>query len=115
MWTPLTFPLPELRDVSRVSSSWLATLGMGLAIGVPAAVGADPLAPTETARTNPYGMNRALQRPPTWLGENVHYRKGVGLEYRRELKLADTPVQLGFQGPVVRKKKSVGLTVEMRF
>ena len=111
MWNPI----PELPDLSRVSSSWLATLGMGLALGMPAAAAAaDALAPGESPRSNPYGAP-AAQRPPSWLGENVHYRKGVGLEYRRDLKLGNTPLELGFQGPVVRKKKRVGLTVELRF
>jgi hypothetical protein len=107
--------LTELPDLSRVSSSWLATIGMGLAIGMPAAAAGDSLASEETTRTNPYRIHPAMERPPAWLGENTHYRKGVGLEYRRELKLGDKPIELGFQGPVVRKKKSVGLTVEMRF
>ena len=110
MWNPL----PELPDLSRVSSSWLATLGMGLALGMPAAAATDALAPGESTRSNPYGAP-AMQRPPAWLGENVHYRKGVGLEYRRDLKIGHTPLELGFQGPVVRKKKRVGLTVELRF
>ena len=107
--------LPELPDLSRTTSQWLATatLGMGLAIGMPAA--ADSLAAGEPSRNNPYRIDPAKQHPPAWLGENVHYRKGVGLEYRRDLKLGNTPIELGFQGPVVRKKKRVGLTFELRF
>ena len=104
--------LNELSHPSRMSGQWLATLGIGLAIGLPAAA-ADSLA--ESGRSNPYGLHPATQRPPAWLGENVHYRKGVGLEYRRDLKLGNKPIELGFQGPVVRKKKRVGLTVELRF
>jgi hypothetical protein len=111
----MSLSLHELPDLSRVSGTWLATLGMGLAIGVPAAAGADPLVPGESTRTNPYGVSRTTQQPPAWLGENVHYRKGVGLEYSRELKVRGKPFELGFQGPVVRKKKRVGLTVELRF
>jgi hypothetical protein len=107
--------LTELPDLSRVSRSWLATIGIGLAIGIPAAAAGDSLVSEETTRTNPYGIRPAMERPPAWLGENVHYRKGVGLEYSRELKIGDKPIELGFQGPVVRKKKRVGLTVELRF
>jgi hypothetical protein len=49
------------------------------------------------------------------MGENVHYKKGIGFEYSREMKLGDKPVELGLGGPVLRKKKGAGLTVELRF
>jgi hypothetical protein len=49
------------------------------------------------------------------MGENVHFKKGYGFEYRRELRMGETPLELGFKGPVVRKKKRLGLTVEVRF
>ena len=97
------------------TGSWLAALGVGLAIGLPADGAAEP-AETDTAPAS-YRLAPALSqpRPPAWMGENVYYRKGTGLEYRRELKFGDTPVELGLQGPIVRKKKSVGLTFEVRF
>jgi hypothetical protein len=109
----MRIPIPDLADLPRLSSRWLATIGIGLAIGVPAAA-AHAQASDESARSNPYGLARPAQ-PPAWLGPHVHYRKGVGLEYRRNLKLGDTPIELGLQGPVVRKKKRVGLTFELRF
>lgn len=95
--------------------SWFATLGVGLAISLPADGSAQPV----EAETEPafYRLAPALSdpRPPAWMGGNVYYRKGTGLEYRHELKLGDSPIELGLQGPIVRKKKSVGLTVEVRF
>ena len=55
-------------------------------------------------------------RPPAWLGDNVFYKKGSGLEYRfQDMKVGETPIEVGVQGPIVHKKKSVGLTVEVRF
>jgi hypothetical protein len=95
--------------------SWFATLGVGLAIGLPADGSAEPV--EADAGPASYRLAPALSdpRPPAWMGENVYYRKGTGLEYRRELKLGDSPIELGLQGPIVRKKKSVGLTVEVRF
>jgi hypothetical protein len=54
-------------------------------------------------------------QPPAWLGGNLFYRKHVGFEYRRELKLGSYPVELGIQGPLVRKKKRPGLVMEIRF
>ena len=71
------------------------------------------------------------ERPPGWMGENVYYKKGTGLEYRQEAKLGENPIEVGIQGPILRKKKDrsgfaepggrqrrmsgVGLTVEVRF
>jgi hypothetical protein len=49
------------------------------------------------------------------MGENVEFRKGYGFEYRRALRMGETPLDIGVLGPVVRKKKSLGLTVEVRF
>ncbi len=124
--------IPDLSDLSRASSSWLATLGVGLAIGLPASTAAaDPLE-TE-ANPRPVWtrwLDPNAERPP--IGESVYYKKGAGLEYRQELKLGGTPVELGFSGPLMRTRKDpspladpvtgrqkrmtgVGLTVEVRF
>jgi len=51
-------------------------------------------------------------RPPDW---TLHIQKGTGLEYRRRLRMGERPIELGVQGPVVRKKKSLGLTLVVRF
>ncbi len=107
--------LPDLSDLSRASGSWLATLGVGLAVGLPMSSSADPIEPRPLPATYRWLNPNSEERPPEWLGENVYYRKGVGLEYRREMKVGQTPIELGLQGPIVRKKKSVGLTVEVRF
>jgi hypothetical protein len=84
----------------------LAVLGAGLSLGLGGAGASEPerLPPEE-----------AQSRPPRWLGENWFYTKHVGLEYRRELKLGDLAIELGLQGPLVRKKKRAGVTVEIRF
>ena len=42
-------------------------------------------------------------------------RKAQAPEYGRELKVGAKPIEVGLQGPIVRKKKSVGLTLEVRF
>ncbi len=105
--------LPDLTDLSRAPGAWLATLGVGLAVGLPMSGAADPL--PRPLPTSFRWLSPNADRPPAWMGENVHYKKGVGLEYRHEMKLGDSPIELGFQGPIVRKKKSVGLTVEVRF
>jgi hypothetical protein len=58
----------------------------------------------------------ARLRPPRWLGPNLFFAKGVGLEYRRGLKLGDHLIEFGLQGPLVhRKKRAAGVTVELRF
>lgn len=54
-------------------------------------------------------------RPLAWMTENLHIQKGTGLEYRRRLRMGERPIELGVQGPVVRKKKSLGLTLVVRF
>jgi hypothetical protein len=99
--------------VTRLALAALASLSFGLG-----GAGADE----PSAEMRPVaGLAERLppengpSRPPRWLGENWFYRKHVGLEYRRELKLGDHAVELGLQGPVVLKKKGAGVTVEIRF
>jgi hypothetical protein len=121
MTNPLPLlPLPnlpalihDLSDLSRASGSWLATLGVGLAVGLPMSGAADPieLLPQPASQR----WMTAKDRPPEWMGENVHYKKGVGLEYSRETKLGNRPIELGVGGPVLRKKKGPGVTLELRF
>ncbi|TMA34491.1 MAG: hypothetical protein E6J87_06715 [Deltaproteobacteria bacterium] len=88
-------------------------LGVGLAVGLPISGSADPLEP----RLEPTAVRRLSpdDRLPNGLGENVRYKKGEGPEYGRELKVGAKPIEVGLQGPIVRKKKSVGLTLEVRF
>jgi hypothetical protein len=107
--------LSDLSDLSRASGSWLATIGVGLAVGLPMSGAADPVEAQPLPRSFRW-LEPNSDRPPAWLGENVYYKKGSGLEYRlHEMKLGETPIEVGVQGPIVRKKKSVGLTVEVRF
>ena len=118
--TNLEFPnlpdlLPDLSDLSRASSSWLATLGVGLAVGLPISAAADPIESQPLPASQRWLNLDADDRPPAWMGENVSYKKGVGLEYSRDLKLGERPVELGIGGPILRKKKGPGLTVELRF
>lgn len=124
--------LPDLSDLSRASGSWLATLGVGLAIGLPVSTEAAPLdAETRARPAWTRWLDPNAERPPEWMGENVYYKKGAGLEYRQETKLGESPIEVGVQGPLLRKKKDpsgfsepgmrqrrmsgVGLTVEVRF
>jgi hypothetical protein len=108
--------LPDLSDLSRASGSWLATLGVGLAVGLPIGAAADPIEPRpRAAAVHDWTSLDADDRPPAWMGENVLYKKGVGLEYRRALKVGEKPVELGIGGPILRKKKGAGLSVELRF
>jgi hypothetical protein len=106
---------PDLRDLSRASGSWLATLGVGLAVGLPMSSAAEPFEELPTTLSQRWLRLDEGDRPPAWMGENVSYKKGVGLEYSRDLKLGETPVELGVGGPILRKKKGAGLTVELRF
>jgi hypothetical protein len=122
--------LPDFADLSRASGSWLATIGVGLAVGLPGAAAADPLdteAQPRPAWTRWLDPN--AERPP--VGENVFYKKGAGLEYRQEAKFGDSPVVMGVQGPLLKSKKDpspfadpnarqkrlsgVGVTFELRF
>ena len=120
-------PLPHLADLSRASGNWLATLGFGLAVGLPIAGAADPL--DAEARPQPIWtrwLGANAERPP--VGENIYYKKGAGLEYRQEAKVGESPVVLGVQGPLVKSKKDpspfadpqkrlsgLGVTFEVRF
>ena len=122
--------LPDLADLSRASGSWLATLGVGLAVGLPMSTAADPLeaeASPRPAWTRWFDSN--AERPPG-LGENVYYKKGAGLEYRQGTKLGASPIEFGVEGPLLRGKKDpsnfaepvrqrrtsgVGVTFEVRF
>ena len=120
-------PFPDLADLSRASGSWLATLGIGLAVGLPIAGSADPLdaeAPPQPMWTRWLDSN--AERPP--VGENIYYKKGAGLEYRQEAKLGESRLVMGVQGPLVKSKKDpspfansqkrlsgVGVTFEVRF
>jgi hypothetical protein len=121
--------LSDLSELSRASGSWLATLGVGLAVGLPMTSAADPLEETPEPAYIRW-LSPDSERPPEWMGENVFYKKGAGLEYRHEAKFGATPVELGLQGPLVRGKKDsspfpeptrprrvsgVGLAFEVRF
>ena len=105
-----TLPLPafpQLADLSRASGNWLATLGMGLAVGLPIGVAADPL-DSDEARPQPIWMrwlDANAEKPP--VGENLYYKKGAGLEYRQEAKVGDNPIVMGIQGPLVKSKKDL--------
>ena len=107
------------RRCGRGARITLAALGAGLSLGPGAAGGVEPSAEMlpviGLAERLAPGAEDGASRPPRWLGENWFYRKHVGLEYRRELKLGGHPIELGFQGPLVRKKKRAGVTVEIRF
>jgi hypothetical protein len=106
---------PDFSDLSRASGSWLATLGVGLAVGLPISGAADPFEEVPAPASQRWMNLDEDDRPPAWMGENVSYKRGVGLEYSRDLKLGETPVELGVGGPILRKKKGAGLTVELRF
>jgi hypothetical protein len=129
---PLPDLLPDLASLTRASGSWLATLSIGLAVGLPVSAAADSVddEPARPAWTRWFGPN--AEKPPEWMGEHMYYRKGSGLEYRRETKLGASPIEVGIQGPLLRKKKDpssfsdpshqgarrmsgVGLGVEVRF
>ena len=107
--------IPDLSDLSRASGSWLATLGVGIAVGLPIGGAAEPLEEIPAPASQRWMKLDVEDRPPAWMGENVAYKKGVGVEYSRELKLGERPVELGLGGPILRKKKGAGLTVELRF
>jgi hypothetical protein len=97
----------------------LAALGAGFSVGLRDAGAAEPsagmLPVTGLAGLDSPEPEDARSRPPSWLGENLFYKKHVGFEYRRELKLGGHPFELGLQGPLVRKKKRAGLMMEVRF
>ena len=105
----------------RPRGSLLAALGASLSLAIPCAAANDAeidvdgnaIEPAWTQRLVAYPSDE--KRPPRWLGKNVHFKKGVGLEYRSEWKLGDHPLEVGLQGPVVRKKKRLGVTFEVRF
>jgi hypothetical protein len=102
-------------------SAWLslAVLGAGLSLGLRDAGGTEPTAGmlpfTGLAERLAPEPEDAQSGPPRWLGENWFYKKHVGFEYRRDLKLGGHAFELGLQGPVVHKKKRAGLTMEIRF
>ena len=128
---PLALPrLPNLRELSRVSGSWLAALGVGLAIGQPITATADPLDADDDRPKSAWTrwLDPNAEKPP--IGENLYYKKGSGLEYRRAAKFGESPIEVGVQGPMLRKKKDpsgfaqptrpkrasgVGLNIEVRF
>jgi hypothetical protein len=97
----------------------LAAVGASLSVGLYDAGAAEPsagmLPVTGLADYSSPEPEDARSRPPRWLGENWFYTKHVGLEYRRELRLGGHPFELGLQGPLMRKKKRAGLTMEIRF
>ena len=106
--------IPDFSDLSRASSSWLATLGVGIAVGLPISGAAEPREDVPTPASPRWTKLDADERHPAWMGENVRYKKGVGFEYSREFKLGEKPLKLGVGGPILRKK-GPGLSVELRF
>lgn len=115
-------PLPRARTARRVP-----TLALALVAALPLAPGALRAEPGEerptverrrtltAARHLEPGGAADSARPLAWMTENLHIHKGTGLEYRRRLRMGERPIELGVQGPVVRKKKSLGLTLVVRF
>ena len=96
----------------------LAVFGAGLSLGLGGAGATEPSAGMLPVVGSIDDLSAepedARLRPPSWLGPNLFYAKG-GLEYRRVLKLGDHPIELGFQGPAMQRKKRAGVTVEIRF
>ena len=123
--------LPDLfQDLSRATGSWLATLGVGIAVGLPMSGAAEPIDEQRPKPASIGWLSPDSDRPPNWMGVNVYFKKGAGLEYRHEAKFNESPVVVGVQGPLVRGKKDsspfpepmqqrrvsgVGLAVEVRF
>ena len=126
--TPLFPRLPDLSELSPVS--WLAALGIGLVM-LPITGTADPL-DSDDDRPKPAWtrwLDPDAEKPP--IGDNLYYKKGSGFEYRRTAKFGESPIEVGVQGPMLRKKKDpsgftapngpakrasgVGVSVEVRF
>lgn len=123
-------PIPRLPDLGELSPiPWLAVLGL-LVIGLPLAADADPPDVEDDAPKSAWTrwLDPNAEKPP--IGENLYYKKGSGLEYRRAAKFGENPIEVGVQGPMLRKKKDpsgfaepnrpksargVGLSVEIRF
>ena len=63
----------------------------------------------------PPSARRRFGSPPAWMGDHFHFQKGYGLEYRHILKMGAHPLEFGVQGPVIRKKKRLGVTLVVRF
>ena len=110
---------PHRSTPRRHPAPRLAALGIAISLALPCAAAsddeldADAIEPAWTRRL--VADLRDEKRPPRWLGENLHFKKGVGLEYRSDWKLGDRELEVGLQGPVVRKNKRLGLTFEVRF
>src|SRR5262245_53271559 len=99
--------LPVLRDLSRASGSWLAMLGIGLAVGLPVSSAADSADADEPARSSwaARWLDHDAEKAPQWMGENMYFKKGTGLEYRHDAKLGQNSIEVGVQGPLLKKKK----------
>lgn len=111
---PLRRPFPETPSAAFAAFAGVV-LALGLVIAAPVAADrVDAVTKTALRQLAPL-TGKAKPRPPAWMGENVSYEKGYGFGYKRDVRLGETPLELGFKGPVVRKKKSLGLTVEVRF
>ena len=92
------------------------SLGLGSAGADETGAGTLPETVTGLADRHSPEPEDARLRPLRWMGANLFFAKG-GLEYRRELKLGDLPIDLGLQGPLMHKNKQAeaGMTVEIRF
>jgi hypothetical protein len=106
---------PPGRPEGRLALAFGASLSIGLHNASAAEPSAGMLPVTGLADYPSPDPEESRSRPPHWLGENWFYKKHVGLEYRRELKLGGHRFDLGLQGPLVRKKKRAGLVIEIRF
>ena len=108
--------MPLRRPLSDSTLAAIAgALTLGLAIATPGSADPEEALAAPSVRQLAPLTRKQRPRPPAWMGENVAFEKGYGLEYKHDLRLGETPLELGFKGPVVRKKKSLGLTVEVRF
>ncbi len=108
-------PLRRTPPRSRRPATLCGALALVLWIAAPAtAEPQEDLAAPSVRQLAPL-VRKQKPRPPAWMGDNLAFEKGYGLRYRQDVRVGETPLELGFKGPVVRKKKSLGLTVEVRF
>lgn len=96
----------------RSTRLMLAALGAGLSLGLGGAGADEPSAGVLPVTGLAEHLAREAEdrgsRPPRWLGENWFYKKHVGLEYRRELKLGGHAFEARPPGPAGAQEEAGG-------
>ena len=94
---------------------WVAAMGAGLTLALPAAAEEDYERIVRSLRPGAELRRAVKDLEHQLLGDDLRIKGGYGLEYRNYLKFRGREYEVRLRGPIVKRKRGLGLSVEVRF